>query len=116
MKTYIFSRKTGTGGTKIMEIDKKEAIQIMKENRNKDYQLGILTGSNFDVVIKVYSEYAPFHKVNTVQELIRPYEKTHSRLRRIPKSKVAHLKCRSIVPKTVCSIRRGIVINCKQNQ
>ena len=74
MKTYIFSRKTGTNGTKIMETDKKTALKIMKENRKIKYQLGMLTGDNFDTVIKVYGEYAPFHIVNSAQELVTNYE------------------------------------------
>ncbi len=83
MKTYIFARKVGANATKIMEIDKKEALRVMRENRNSEYQLGILTGGSFDTVIKVYGEYAPFHKVSTIRELVKSNKKMPVRLKRM---------------------------------
>ncbi|TYQ15252.1 UNVERIFIED_CONTAM: hypothetical protein Cloal_1680 [Acetivibrio alkalicellulosi] len=94
MKTYIFARKIGTSATKIMEIDKKEAVRVMKENRNSDYQLGMLTGGSFDTVIKVYGEYAPFHRVKTIQELVKPDEKIHLGLKKLVKGRMSRVKCK----------------------
>lgn len=69
MQTYLFFRKDDIVGTKIMEIDKKEALCILRENRSSNCQLGMLTGKDLDVIAKVYAEYAPFYLVESVSEL-----------------------------------------------
>lgn len=66
MKTFLYKREENC--TKILEIDKKEAIQFIKENRNNNYQLGMFIGEDFDTVIRVYGEYSPFYKVKSVEE------------------------------------------------
>lgn len=68
-KTYLYARRVGMGGTAILEIDRREAISVMKENRKCGFQLGILGGPNVDVVKRVYGEFAPFKKVESIQEL-----------------------------------------------
>ena len=66
-KTYIFSRKTGVIGTRIMELDMKEAICVLQQNKNTDLEIGILSGANYSSLVKVYGEYAPFKKVKKEQ-------------------------------------------------
>lgn len=42
----------------------------MKSNRGIDFQLGVLGGANLQSVIRVYGEFAPYTKVNSVQEFL----------------------------------------------
>jgi len=46
----------------------------MRQNRRKGYQLGILCGVSYDSVKRVYGEYAPFRKVESVSELLSNVE------------------------------------------
>lgn len=64
-RVFLFVRKTGIQNTNIIEIDRKKAIKFIKDNyRNKNrYQIGILTGNNYETIKSVYGEYAPFKKV-----------------------------------------------------
>ncbi|WP_418964572.1 hypothetical protein [Cetobacterium sp.] len=70
-KVFLFMRKTGIEGTNIIELDRMEAVNFVKDNyRNKDkYQIGILSGSSYDVIKSVYGEYAPFKKTENLEEL-----------------------------------------------
>lgn len=69
-KTYIFARKNGIIGTRIMELDMKEAINELKKNIDTDFEIGILSGGNYSSLVKVYNEYAPFKKVLNKDELL----------------------------------------------
>ncbi|QZY55566.1 hypothetical protein [Crassaminicella profunda] len=73
-RAYLFARRVGTSGTVILETTRKEAVEIMRENRKKGYQLGILCGVSYDSVKRVYGEYAPFRKVESVSELLNSVE------------------------------------------
>lgn len=75
-KIYLFARKVGRGGTAVMETTIKDAVGVMKGNRRADYQLGILSGSNYSSLMKVYGEYAPFRRVSTVEDLVKSVEAT----------------------------------------
>lgn len=69
-KTYIFARKNGIVGTRIMELEMKEAISEMKKNSDTDFEIGILSGGSYSSLVKVYNEYAPFKKVQNKKELL----------------------------------------------
>jgi len=73
-KAFLVARKVGIGGTAILETTRKQAISVMRLNRGKAYQIAILGGPNYDTVRKVYGEYSPFRRVNTVDELIKDVE------------------------------------------
>ena len=79
-----------------MEIDKKQAVMVMKENRNSNYQIGMLTGSSFDTIIKVYGEYAPFHKVKTIDELMKPIGKINFHIKYLKRSRLPRIGYRHI--------------------
>lgn len=70
-KTYLFARKVGIEETRILEVDMKSAVGIMRQNRNPGYQLGILTGPDYSMISRVYGEYSPFKRVSSVDELIK---------------------------------------------
>lgn len=71
-KVYLFARKPGVLGTKIMEIEEMKAIEYLEANYDNDLgiDLGILSGDSFGTVRSVYGEYAPFKKVNSLDELM----------------------------------------------
>ena len=48
----------------------KDAVHLMWHYRKAGFQLGILGGANIQSVQKVYGEYAPFKKVDTVDQLL----------------------------------------------
>lgn len=73
-KVYLFARRVGTGGTAVLETTIKDAVGVMRNNRKPDFQLGILNSPSYSSLIKVYGEYAPFRKVNNVNELIKSVE------------------------------------------
>lgn len=67
-KVFLFVRKTGVAGTNIIEIDRKEAMKFVRENRKSNFQVGILMGNSYDDILDVYGEYAPLRKVNNLKE------------------------------------------------
>lgn len=69
-QTYVFARKVGTKGTALLEMNRKDAIRLMRHHRKAGFQLGILGGANIQSIQKVYGEYAPFKKVDTVDQLL----------------------------------------------
>ena len=68
-KVYLYAIRTRTGGTAILET-LKSTIQAMRTYRKAEYQLGILNGPSEASVKKVYGEFAPFRKVNSMAELV----------------------------------------------
>lgn len=68
--SFLYARRTGVKGTSILPLSKVEAINVMKSNRGIDFQLGVLGGADLQSVMRVYGEFAPYTKVNSVQELL----------------------------------------------
>lgn len=68
--SFLYARRTGVKGTFILPLSKVEAINVMKANRGIDFQLGVLGGADLQSVMRVYGEFAPYKKVNSVQELL----------------------------------------------
>lgn len=73
MTMLLYARKRGRGETRVMELESKEAIKIMKQNRKCDFQLGMIGSTNLQSVARVYGEFAPFKKVYSVEELLKPF-------------------------------------------
>ena len=69
-RTYVFARKVGIQGTALLEMKRKDAVRLMRHHRKAGFQLGILGGANIQSIQNVYGEYAPFKKVNTVDQLL----------------------------------------------
>jgi len=69
--TYIFARKMGELGTTILPMPRKEAVQLMRKYMEADFQLGVLGGRDLKTIKSVYGEYAPYKKVNSVEELLQ---------------------------------------------
>lgn len=73
MQMLLYARKCGRGETRIIELDSREAIKIMKENRKCGFQLGMIGSTNLHSVARVYGEFAPFKKVSSVDELLKHF-------------------------------------------
>lgn len=43
----------------------------MLKYRNTDYQIGMLGGKDLSSIKRVYGEFAPYHKVSSVDELVK---------------------------------------------
>lgn len=67
--SFLYARKKGVKATAILPMPQKDALQVMKSNRGIDFQLGVLGGSDLKTVTRVYGEFAPYRKVNTIQEM-----------------------------------------------
>lgn len=68
--SFLYARRTGVKGTSILPLSKVEAIKVMKSNRGIDFQLGVLGGADLQTVMRVYGEFAPYTKVNSIEELL----------------------------------------------
>lgn len=72
--SFLYARKPGIKATVILPMEKKDALNVMKANRGLDFQLGVLGGTDFETVTRVYGEFAPYRKVNSVEELFEQME------------------------------------------
>jgi hypothetical protein len=68
---YLYARRTGKTGTRLLKLTRKEAITFMRQNWNIGYQIGVLGSDNINAVRRIYGEYAPFTVVNSREELER---------------------------------------------
>lgn len=66
---YLYARKLGKTGTRLVKLTRKEAIAFMRQNRNTGYQIGVLGSDNINAVRRIYGEYAPFTVVGSKEEL-----------------------------------------------
>lgn len=54
----------------ITQMNRKEAVRVMRTHRKTGCQLGILGAPNIQSIQNVYGEYAPFKKIDTVDQLL----------------------------------------------
>lgn len=54
-----------------------EAIKVMKKISGGDFQLGVLGGADLETVMRGYGEFAPYKKIETVQELLNTMSSTY---------------------------------------
>jgi hypothetical protein len=73
MTMLLYARKCEPGETRVIELESKEVIKIMKQNRKCDFQLGMIGSTNLQSVARVYGEFVPFKKVTSVEELLKPF-------------------------------------------
>jgi hypothetical protein len=69
MKSYLYARKVGVIGTYLIEMSKKNAMKIIKEEKEINDYLGIICSNNFKDLKLTYGEYVPFKKLETIEEL-----------------------------------------------
>ena len=73
MPVLLYARKREYRETRVIELDSKETIKIIKQNRKCSFQLGMIGSTNLNSVARVYGEFAPFKKVSSVDELLKPF-------------------------------------------
>lgn len=73
MPVLLYARKRGRGETRVIELDSREAIKIMKQNRKCGFYLGMTGSTNLNSAVRVYGEFAPFKKVSSVDELLKTF-------------------------------------------
>ena len=60
---FLYVRKPGHRGTIVSQMDRKEAVKVMRKYRKTKYQIGILSAKNIESLRLVYGEFAPFKEV-----------------------------------------------------
>lgn len=73
MPVLLYARKRGHRETRVIELDSREAINIIRQNRKCGFQLGMIGSTNLNSVARVYGEFAPFRRVSSVDELLKPF-------------------------------------------
>ncbi|MGY5267804.1 ImmA/IrrE family metallo-endopeptidase [Paraclostridium bifermentans] len=67
---YLYVRKPCSTGTLVIHIDKKEAIEIMEEFRNSEYQVGMFYAKNITALKKIYGEFSPYKEVTSKKYIL----------------------------------------------
>ena len=57
---FLYIRKPGHRGTIVYQMDRREAVEVMRKHRKSKYQIGILSAKNIESLRRVYGEFAPF--------------------------------------------------------
>ena len=57
---FLYIRKPSHRGTIVYQMDRKEAVGVMRKHRKTKYQIGILSAKNIESLRRVYGEFAPF--------------------------------------------------------
>ena len=58
--TFLYVRETGHRGTTVFQMDRQEAVEMMRKYRKSKYQIGILSAKNIESLRRIYGEFAPF--------------------------------------------------------
>lgn len=61
--TYLYVRSTGSKGTLVSEMTREQSTQIIKNFKDTDYQVGILSAKDIKSLAMVYGEFAAFKEV-----------------------------------------------------
>ena len=58
--TFLYIREPGHRGTIVSQMDRREAVEVMRKYRKSKYQIGILSAKDIESLRRVYGEFAPF--------------------------------------------------------
>ena len=61
--TFLYIREPGHRGTIVSQMDRREAVEVMRKYRKSKYQIGILSAKDIESLRRVYGEFAPFKEV-----------------------------------------------------
>ena len=67
MKTFIYHIQEGYS-TNIMEIERLEGLKLI--GKLPTFDLGLMTSDSYGTCIKVFRYYAPYKKVDNLQDLL----------------------------------------------
>lgn len=68
--TFLYVRESSHRGTIVSQMDRREAVGVMRKYRKSKYQIGILSAKNMDSLRRVYGEFAPFEEVESKELVI----------------------------------------------
>ena len=57
---FLYIREFGHRGTIVSQMDRREAVEVMRKYRKSKYQIGILSAKDIESLRRVYGEFAPF--------------------------------------------------------
>ena len=60
---FLYIREFGHRGTIVSQMDRREAVEVMRKYRKSKYQIGILSAKDIESLRRVYGEFAPFKEV-----------------------------------------------------
>ena len=60
---FLYVREPSHRGTIVSQMDRREAVEVMRKHRKTKYQIGILSAKNIESLRRVYGEFAPFKEV-----------------------------------------------------
>ena len=60
---FLYIRESGHRGTIVSQMDRREAVEVMRKYRKSKYQIGILSAKDIESLRRVYGEFAPFKEV-----------------------------------------------------
>lgn len=68
--TFLYVRESSYRGTIVSQMDRREAVGVMRKYRKSKYQIGILSAKNIDSLRRVYGEFTPFEEVESKELVI----------------------------------------------
>lgn len=68
--TFLYVRESSHRGTIVSQMDRREAVGVMRKYRKSKYQIGMLSAKNIDSLKRVYGEFAPFKEVKSKGSVI----------------------------------------------
>ena len=60
---FLYIREPGHRGTIVSQMDRREAVEVMRKYRKSKYQIGILSAKDIESLRRVYGEFDPFKEV-----------------------------------------------------
>ena len=60
---FLYIREPSHRGTIVSQMDRREAVEVMRKYRKSKYQIGILSAKDIESLRRVYGEFAPFKEV-----------------------------------------------------
>lgn len=67
---FLYVRESSHRGTIVSQMDRREAVGVMRKYRKSKYQIGILSAKSIDSLKRVYGEFAPFEEIESKESII----------------------------------------------
>lgn len=68
--TFLYIRESSDRETIVSQMDRREAVGVMRKYRKSKYQIGILSAKNIDSLRRVYGEFSPFKEIQSEKDVI----------------------------------------------
>ena len=60
---FLYIREPGHRGTIVSQMDRREAVKVMRKYRKSKYQIGILSAKDIESLRRVYGGFTAFKEV-----------------------------------------------------